>query len=362
MANKTTSQEVDGVYVENGDLFRIARGGTNYKLETEGIFNETLTKNDFVALAASNNLIVGRKYTVTGTGAANDQTILVTALTGNTYSTSNHQYSTDTYLKGSMVVMDIGLNQNASVLDNRGNLIQGPYTGSYDSSSSSILNNIVYFSGNASAAIINSKVIGGSFVLNDSQIVNSSINNSNVICDATYCGINTSTISNATINLKNGAIINNCTIIGDAVAGATYTFDGVTIENATIIAGKFSTVTVPLDRQSAFNPATDTITVPADTDYVGVFELTNYQPGDTIQYIDMQSGNSHTPIRFSNKSSTVINTVHINKPSDQSTNYEMMFSVEVKTHDDLHTTYSYMEGKYDPNSLLWVFDKFVDYD
>ena len=65
MANKKTSEEIDGTEFKKDDLTRIARNGSNYKLTAEQVFCESITKADIDTKASNNELITGRYYNVT---------------------------------------------------------------------------------------------------------------------------------------------------------------------------------------------------------------------------------------------------------------------------------------------------------
>jgi hypothetical protein len=65
MADKKTSQEVDGTNFQKDDLTRVARGGSNYKLTAEQVFSETITQSDFNTLQGNSGLIPQRTYKVT---------------------------------------------------------------------------------------------------------------------------------------------------------------------------------------------------------------------------------------------------------------------------------------------------------
>ena len=65
MANKKTSEEIDGTEFKKDDLTRIARNGSNYKLTAEQVFCDSITKADIDTKASNNELITGRYYNVT---------------------------------------------------------------------------------------------------------------------------------------------------------------------------------------------------------------------------------------------------------------------------------------------------------
>lgn len=83
MADKKTSQEVDGTTFQKTDLTRIARGGSNYKLTAEQVFSEEITKTNFQILQGDNKLIPQRTYKVTDCGVNDEYTYYVTASTTN---------------------------------------------------------------------------------------------------------------------------------------------------------------------------------------------------------------------------------------------------------------------------------------
>lgn len=88
MSNKKTSDELSGSPIEGADLFRIARGTDNYKLTSDEIFSETLTKLAATNKMAANELIVGRVYKITTPSTAFPaiSSVYLTAIATNKFS------------------------------------------------------------------------------------------------------------------------------------------------------------------------------------------------------------------------------------------------------------------------------------
>lgn len=73
--DKTTSQESSGGSFEYGDLIRIARSGSNYKLPADTMFAESLQLNALITKKNTSTLVVGKWYYVTDfTGMINATT------------------------------------------------------------------------------------------------------------------------------------------------------------------------------------------------------------------------------------------------------------------------------------------------
>lgn len=361
MANKTTTQEVDGGYAATGDLFRIARGGTNYKLETESIFLETITQIELIARATANTLIGGRNYIVTGSGPGSAFTIMITATGPNTYTTANNLVGSGASTSGCMVAMDPALSELNCVIDTAGNIIQTG--GSTYQAKKSVLTGLTYYNNTSGNGAQYCHLVGGTYSLANSEIYYSTITNSTIISDGTGGGISGCNISGCTIYLNNGASLSQCTIIGDAVSGCTYVFDGITLANATIIAGSYSSAEYVVRSGQDFDPPTNTLTLPPNVDWVGTFLLENFSSGDTLEYINgtTNSFQSHTPVKFKNNSTVVIETIHINNPSSSAGTGQIMFPHHHGTNDDLHTDYSYLLGKFDAIQNLWPITEYTDY-
>lgn len=65
MADKKTSQETSGAPIQGGDLWRIARTGSNYKLTSVELFSEKISVATFLTKITNSELIAGRWYAVT---------------------------------------------------------------------------------------------------------------------------------------------------------------------------------------------------------------------------------------------------------------------------------------------------------
>ena len=70
MSNKKTSDELSGYPIKGADLFRIARGTDNYKLTSDEVFSDTLTKAEAITKLTNSELIVGRVYKITSPSTA----------------------------------------------------------------------------------------------------------------------------------------------------------------------------------------------------------------------------------------------------------------------------------------------------
>ena len=355
MADKKTSQETSGAPIQGADLWRIARSGANYKLTSEELFTESITKADLATKATANGLIPGRYYQVTDTseGAA-----MVQAQTVSTYSNIAITSSSNRSQLNQFTALGI----TNGYIDNNANYFLGSDWTAYSYEKNiSIEVGYADFTGTSLYA---NQFLGGTYSIINSDVQYNRFENVTIVTDGTPCTIGFCNLRNCTIYLNNGASISYMTIDGSAVGGVYYTFDGIAISNGTIIAGEYSTIEMDLNMSDYFSG--NTLTIPANMDFVGQFNLKNIQVGSNLRYIDFFSNanaNTHTPIRFRNSDSNVVLlTTHIAKPSQQTNPYEIMFARHHGNTNDLHTQYSYIEGKIDPNNSLWVITDYIDYD
>lgn len=361
MANKTTTQEVDGGNLTTDDLFRIARGGTNYKLESSNIFMESITVNELATRATSNNLVPGRKYTITDAGSSGNTSVVITATSSGTYSTANHFTGSGANTSGSFVSMNQGLGAINCVIDSNGNIIQNANY-SFEGSKS-LITGVGYFNATTGGGLFTSHVIGGGFQLGANSITNSTITNSTIVYDNSLVGISGCTITDCTIQLINGASLSGCTIIGSGVSSCSYVFDAATLSNQTIIAGKYSSAEYSLRNGIDFNPGTKTLTLPANTNWVGTFLLDNFTGSETLEFIDgnTNSFQYHTPVKFKNNSGVLIQTIHINDPGSNLMLGQLMYPHHHGNNDDLNTNYSYLLGTFDAANNVWPIIEYIDY-
>lgn len=374
MADKKTSQETSGAPITKLDLHRIARSGDNYKLTSEEIFCETLTNSAFQSKATSGDLIAGRYYKVTGVGVS-AKTILVLAYSNSNYTNINPDAVYTSGAKGSIYIFEetSGLNTIKGEIDSNANISLGfekPNT-----VSTGTIFTPAYFGGSGSGVIgtngfIYSQIFGGAYQRDNTfaSLSYSTFRDCTIYIDPTSGGITNSYIQGININLINGASLSNCTIIGDKrrTSGLTYTFDGVSLTGETIIVGEFSTAEMSLRNGVDYNDVLQTLTLPANSEWVGRFNLEDFTGTEMLTYIDALTNsylNDHTPVKFWNVSGgNQILTTHINNPSSSSGLGEMMFPHHHGSNDNLHTIYSYLKGKYDMTSNLWVITDFIDYD
>jgi hypothetical protein len=257
--------------------------------------------------------------------------------------------------------MNQGLGAVNCVIDTNGNIIQNAnYT---FEGSKSIITGVGYFNATPPGGLFNSHVIGGGFQLGVNQVTNSVITNSTIVYDSSIVGISGCTITDCTIQLLNGANLSGCTIIGSAVNGCTYVFDGVSLNNQIIIAGKYSSAEYSLRNGVEFNSATDTLTIPANTDWVGTFLLDNFTGSETLEYIDgnTNSFQAHTPVKFKNNSGVLIQTIHINDPGSNLSLGQLMYPHHHGNNDNLNTNYSYLLGTFDSTNNVWPIIEYIDY-
>lgn len=373
MADKKTSQETSGAPISKLDLHRIARSGDNYKLTSEEIFCETLSNSAFQSKATSGDLIAGRYYKVTGVGTG--QTILTLAYSNSNYTNINPDAVYTSGGTGSIYIFEetSGLSTIKGEIDTYANISLGfakpnvpavgtIFTPAYHGGSAGVV---------GSEGWIYSQTFAGAYQRDNSAAVfsNSTFRACTIYVDPTSGGISNSYIQNVTINLINGSSLANCTIIGDSrmqSGQVVYTFDNVNLNGATIIVGEFSTAEMSLRNGVEYNDLTQTLTLPANSEWVGRFNLEDFTGTEMLTYIDALTNsylNDHTPVKFWNVSGgNQILTTHINNPSSSSGLGEMMFPHHHGSNDNLHTIYSYLKGKYDMTSNLWVITDFIDYD
>lgn len=355
MADKKTSQEISGAPIQGADLWRIARSGANYKLTSEELFTESITKADLATKATANGLIPGRYYQVidTSEGAA-----MVQAQTVSTYSNIAITSSSNR----SQLNQFTALGTTNGYIDNDANYFLGADWQAY-SYSKNISNSVGYVSFTGST-VEGNIFLGGTYSLNNAIIQNNHFENCSVFSDGSACNISGCSFKNCTVQLVNSASLIRISIDGSAVSGVQYNFDGVALSYGTIVSGEFSTIQMDLDLGNYLTGTT--LTIPANMDYVGQFNLKNFIAGAHVQYIDMftnGTSNTHTPVKFQNaQPGVVLGTIHINKPSNQTAPYQIMFARHHGNTNDLHTIYSYIEGKIDPTNSLWAITDYVDYD
>lgn len=355
MADKKTSQETSGAPIQGADLWRIARSGANYKLTSEELFTESITKADLATKATANGLIPGRYYQVTDTseGAAMVQAQTVSTFNNIAITSSSNRTQLNQFT---------ALGITNGYIDNDANYFLGADWTAY-AYSRNISNSVGYVTF-TNSTVEGNLFLGGYYSLNNATIQNNHFENCTVVSDGSPCNISGCSFKNCTVQLLNSANLVRISIDGSAVGSVQYNFDGVALSYGTIVAGEFSTIQMDLDLATYLTGTT--LTIPANMDYVGQFNLKNVQAGNHVQYIDMftnGNNNTHTPIKFQNaQPGIVLGTIHINKPSDQTNPYEIMFAKHHGSANDLHTIYSYMEGKIDPNNSLWVITDYIDYD
>ena len=355
MADKKTSQETSGAPIQGADLWRIARSGANYKLTSEELFMESITKADLATKATANGLIPGRYYQVTDTseGAAMVQAQTVSTFSNIAITSSSNRTQLNQFT---------ALGTTNGYIDNDANYFLGADWQAY-SYSRNISNSVSYVSFTGST-VEGNLFLGGNYSLNNATIQNNHFENCVVVSDGSPCNIMGCTFKNCTVQLLNSANLVRISIDGSAVGSVQYNFDGVALTYGTIVAGEFSTIQMDLNMATYFTG--NTLTIPANMDYVGQFNLQSIAVGSNLRYIDIftnGNNNVHTPIRFKNDSAgVVLLTTHITKPSQQTNPFEIMFAKHHGNANDLHTTYSYIEGKIDPNNSLWAMTDYIDYD
>lgn len=364
MADLKTSQEISGTTLASSDEIRIARSGSNYKLTGSQMFSQVIDYGDLQTLMAAGELIAGRKYKVTGLSWI---PLIVEAISGNAISevvlpiedTWNDFNGIGIYdFPTDAMNLHISKAGNISI----GNTTLGAALGTntrYNIFQLSVINN-------SNNRILNHSFISSSTItIDDGSIENSQILASIITTDSNLSNsIGNCFIKDVTINLINGAQLTNCTIIGQSQTKTVYTFDGVTLDGETIIAGVESTATYAVRSGVEYDPTSYILTLPANTEWVGKFLLQDFNASDILQFIDAytySSMNNHTPVIFQNDSGVVIQTLHINNPASSSGLGELMFPIHHGSADDLHTNYSYLKAKFDIVNNLWAVTEMIDY-
>lgn len=221
MADKKTTQEVSGAPITGADLFRIARPGANYKLTSEEIFSETIDVAVFNNYIATNALIPGRWYRVTGldNGSCNGIATIM-AETTNTFHPHGF-YEGKEYITNNSLGKVWGEFAQQNLVDpirgtdEYGNLIYYPFSNNLYFSKIN-----VNFQSNEIYSVIGSAA-------NANSIVRTSIKESQINCpelSIEFCEINNSSLSsggasntlsstkvlNSFLSIQNGSQVSNC--------------------------------------------------------------------------------------------------------------------------------------------------------
>jgi hypothetical protein len=298
MADKKTSEEISGSPIERGDEWRIARSGSNYKLNTDEIFTETLDYADLVAKAFASELIAGRNYIVTG--CAGNSTMIVTANSASTFSNTANIVSSSLTNEGLFVATE-GLGTIHLLIDQYGTISQQDDLPTQITGYRNLFQSINIVD-NGIFNINDSYLKSVNLISNtgDINIVNSKLHNVNIVSlYGNSINIQNCNFSNCTIVVLNNSNFTWVTIIGITTNDSDYYFDGVILNNGTLIAGEFSTLTYDLNLSdpNVFNSTARQLNLPHNTKWVGIFTLGNYIGNKIIETIS-NCENIHTPIKF----------------------------------------------------------------
>lgn len=257
MADLKTSQEASGSPMQGTDLFRIARGNANYKLTSEDIHSQTLTKSQFEFLIAQSKLIPNKTYKVTECGDLGDNTYLITATSNNAYSKEVIWISTYGHV---IAYIDTLINNIICKIDSKNNIVLFPELNTagalstYNWSNNKIDHSTALVQYDLASQINNCEFSHNSYIeCTNTTIVNSVFKNSsinhNVIptgivienCAFNNCVIYLNDTELTVINIKNSTFndciiqitgkdiyIDGCKIYGSKYGESypTYIFDG----------------------------------------------------------------------------------------------------------------------------------------
>ena len=366
MADKKTSQEVNGAPITKTDMFRIARIGNNFKLNSAEIFVDSMVLSDFNTLRSAGNLIAGRNYIITD-GITPDGYLMVTAISNNAITNSGYWIDSVTGFSyqcnfdiTSFLVSEL-VNDAGSVFKFPNSLFVNWQSG--DQFNVSEFNDTVITSSNGTSTFASCYFLS-SFIndIDGCQFNNCTFKNVTVNCNGYATTFENCHFENCEINIDDfGVLLTDLNINGNGIA---YSFLK-SQTNGTIVGGEFSTIVESIDMSTgSYNSTTRTLTLIGDADVIGIYKLKNFSNGARIEFII--GGNTHTPVKFvhDDTNGDRLNLDHSTTISGASNNQNILASHH-GSNNHLDTKNSYAVAIRQVNGVgksNFMFSEIVNYD